>query len=163
MTCLVRVYLAPAPVCYRWRQGPRGCGHWRGTGIGDESSGGPLGQRNLTRGKSGIKKRMTLACAKIIHKLYRNSCSYTCIKIHIFINNVLIIIPHNKKFGSSFDLANLTVDGRIKNLKFSGGCNVSAVVAPRLRRSNNYIQMAHSPNIILAKFSRYTVLLCYYL
>ena len=35
------------------------------------------------------------------------------------------------KFGASFDLANLTVDRKIKKppkLKFSGGHNVSAIV-----------------------------------
>ncbi len=34
----------------------------------------------------------------------------------------------------------------IAKLKFSGGCNVSAVVATPETPNYNYIQMAHSPN-----------------
>ncbi len=45
-----------------------------------------------------------------------------------------------------FNLANLTVDRQIKNHQINGGCNVSAVVAT-----------PETPNIILAKFSHYTM------
>ena len=67
------------------------------------------------------------------------------------------------KLGGSFNLANWTVNRQIKNRQIKDfrwtqrQCCSSHACDAKLK-SANYVQMAHSPNIILAKFSRYTVL-----
>ncbi len=60
------------------------------------------------------------------------------------------------KFGGSFDLANLTVDRQIKVFRWMQRQCCSSHAWDAKLKPANYVQMAHSSNIILAKFSRYS-------
>ncbi len=94
-------------------------------------------------------------------------CVYVCWKITLpeYMNSTIIgrhsgnlYYRITGKFGSSFNLVILTVDRQINVFRWMQRQCCSSHAWDAKLKSTNYVQMAHSPNTIVAKFSRYTVI-----